>query len=246
MENLNQNKPKVNSHQPRAKNLCIIPARGGSKRIPRKNIKDFLGKPIISYSIEAALKSGIFDEVMVSTDEEEIAEVSKSFGAEVPFLRSSKNSNDQSGISDVILEVLRNYEKQKKSYTKICCLLATAPFVTPEILINAEVLMNKGHCSAVFTIQEFAYPYQRGLIQSDEGELVMKWPEYLNSRSQDLEKLYHDAGQFYMSKTESFKKHENFFISGSKGILLTDLDARDIDTDADWEIAEKLFKLKIQ
>ena len=172
------------------KNLAIIPARGGSKRIPRKNIKPFMGKPIIAYSIEAALQSGIFDEVMVSTDDEEIAEVAKQYGANVPFMRSKKNSDDHATMEDVIEEVLNEYCCQNKSFDSFCCILSTAPFLRSMSLINSHIKFLDGQYDSLFPVLRFTYPIQRALRQVD-GRIVMREPQYIHSRSQDLEPMYH-------------------------------------------------------
>ena len=182
------------------KNLCIIPARGGSKRIPRKNIKPFMGKPIIAYSIEAALKSSIFDEVMVSTDDVEFAEVAKKYGASVPFLRSEATSNDYATTVDVLLEVVDRYKQQGKEFDVVCCLYSTAPFVTAERLKEANGKLSD-KIDGCFTVVEYSYPIQRSLRVNEQGLIEIRYPEYLKSRTQDLEKTYHDAGQFYFMKT---------------------------------------------
>jgi pseudaminic acid cytidylyltransferase len=191
------------------KNLAIIPARGGSKRIPRKNIKPFMGKPIIAYSIEAALQSGIFDEVMVSTDDEEIAEVAKQYGANVPFMRSKRAADDYATTSDVIKEVLYNYEKLGKMYDSVCCIYATAPFISSVKLIEAMELINSKKFDSAFTLVQYSYPIQRSLSIKSE-RVMMLWPEYLNTRSQDLEVVYHDAGQFYIATVDALEVNQDF------------------------------------
>ncbi len=223
------------------KNLCIIPARGGSKRIPRKNIKDFLGKPIIAYSIEAALKSGMFDEVMVSTDDDEIASVAKKYGAKVPFLRSEATSNDYATTADVINEVLDCYAKSGKVFDSFTCLYSTAPFVRPERLKEAYSII-KNDIFSVFTCVEFSYPIQRAL-HIVEGKISMLQPQYLKSRSQDLEKTYHDAGQFYVCMVDDFKKNQSLWGANTAGLVLSELEVQDLDTLTDWQIAEMKFKL---
>ena len=169
------------------KNLCIIPARGGSKRIPRKNIKPFMGKPIIAYSIEAALKSGIFDEVMVSTDDVEFAEVAKKYGASVPFLRSEATSNDYATTVDVLLEVVDRYKQQGKEFDVVCCLYSTAPFVTAERLKEANGKLSD-KVDGCFTVVEYSYPIQRSLRVNEQGLIEMRYPEHLKSRTQDFGK----------------------------------------------------------
>lgn len=225
------------------KAIAIIPARGGSKRIPRKNIKDFLGKPIIAYSIEAALQSGIFDEVMVSTDDEEIAEISRRYGASVPFLRSAETSNDYATTADVIDEVINWYDKNGRNFDVVCCLYATAPFVTSEKLCQAAKLIERGDWDSAFTCVEFSYPVLRSLIINPDGRIVMKWPECKKSRSQDLQKFYHDAGQFYFATIEAFRKVKGFWGENTTPIVVSELEVQDLDTLTDWTLAEMKYKL---
>lgn len=225
------------------KSICIIPARGGSKRIPRKNIKDFLGKPIIAYSIEAALQSGIFDEVMVSTDDKEIADVALKYGAKVPFLRSAETSNDFATTSDVMNEVIDWYSQNGQEFDIICCVYATAPFVTPEKLFKASEMLKNGIFDSAFTCTAFSYPVLRGLVIDNEGRVAMKWPEYRNSRSQDLPQFYHDAGQFYFATTEAFLKANGFWGENTAPIVVSELEVQDLDTLTDWALAEMKFKL---
>jgi pseudaminic acid cytidylyltransferase len=223
-------------------NLAIIPARGGSKRIPRKNIKVFNGKPIIAYSIEAAIRSGLFDEVMVSTDDNEIAEVAKRFGASVPFMRSEKNSNDFAGLADVCIEVINKYKESGNLFEITCCILPTAPFVSSEKLINANNFFDKSYYDSVFTVVEYSYPIQRSL--KIDGDFVkMRWPENFPKRSQDLEKTYHDAGQFYLIKTDVFLKDKMMFVEKSGAIILNEIEVQDIDTEVDWKLAELKYQL---
>ena len=223
-------------------NLAIIPARGGSKRIPRKNIKDFLGKPIIAYSIEAALKSNLFDEVMVSTDDQEIAQVALKYGAKVPFLRSSENANDNATIYDAIKEVMAYYSKQGCTSNIISCIFATAPFINEKILKQGFNKVIKQGFDSAFTIQKFNYPIFRALQKNENGNLEMFWNEYLNTRSQDLPDAFHDAGQFYIAKTSALLSEKTFFTKNSVGIELSTEEALDIDTEEDWRFAEILYK----
>ncbi len=225
------------------KSICIIPARGGSKRIPRKNIKDFLGKPIIAYSIEAALDSCIFDEVMVSTDDEEIAHVAKQYGANVPFYRTKKTANNFATTADVITEVLLNYEKKGNKFDMVCCLYATAPFVTADRLKEASDILISNAFDSVFACVPFSYPIQRGLIVDKEGHIKMKWPEFKNSRSQDLPIVYHDAGQFYFATISAFQKSNGFWGENTTPIILSELEVQDLDTATDWAIAEMKYKV---
>lgn len=225
-------------------NLAIIPARGGSKRIPKKNIKKFIGKPIIAYSIEAALCSNLFDEVMVSTDDLEIAETALQFGAKVPFYRSEKNSNDFAVLVDVIEEVLQNYSSKNISFTNICCILPTAPFINEVKIIESYKELIDNNLDSVFPVLEFSFPIQRSL-KIMKGRVKMVWNEHMNSRSQDLEPRYHDSGQFYWLKTSSFLKNRRLFTSNSGAIILSELEAQDIDTETDWKLAEIKYKLML-
>jgi len=224
------------------KNLCIIPARGGSKRIPRKNIKPFMGKPIIAYSIEAALKSGLFNEVMVSTDDEEIAQIAKQYGARVPFYRSAETANDYAGTADVIFEVLKEYKERGKEFDNFCCLYSTAPFVTSERLKEACNLLSEG-VDASFTLVQYSYPIQRSLKKNAEGYVEMNFPQYLGSRSQDLEPIYHDAGQFYFVKTNVFYEEKTLWCRRTAPLILSELEVQDLDTLTDWQLAEMKYKL---
>ena len=223
-------------------NLAIIPARGGSKRIPRKNIKPFLGKPIIGYSIEAAIKSNLFNEVMVSTDDEEIVKIAKQYGAKVPFLRSNDNAHDFAVLADVVQEVLSNYSQNNQNFDNICCILPTAPFVTPTKITEAYRTLSTNNFDSVFPVLEFSFPIQRSL-KIEENKVAMVWNEHLNSRSQDLESRYHDSGQFYWIKTQSFLIEKKLLTNDSGAIIISQLEAQDIDTEIDWKLAEIKYKL---
>jgi N-acylneuraminate cytidylyltransferase len=223
-------------------NICIIPARGGSKRIVGKNIKPFLGKPIIAYSIEAALSSGLFDEVMVSTDDIEIAEIAKKYGASVPFYRSLDTANDHATTYQVITEVISEYKDRKQEFEFTCCLYATAPFVTGDKLVSAFNEMKDNETDAVFSAIQFSYPVQRGLSFQD-NVLRMKWPENVKKRSQDLEKMYHDSGQFYFYNTDKYLALGGVFKMNSTAIIVSELEAQDIDTETDWKLAELKYEL---
>jgi pseudaminic acid cytidylyltransferase len=214
-------------------NLCIIPARGGSKRIPRKNIKEFLGKPIIAYSIETAIKSGLFDEVMVSTDDEEIAQVAKNHGAKVPFLRSQENANDYATLADVVDEVLLHY-KVKFDYT--CCLLSTSPLVQTKHIAEALIILKNQNFDSARPVAKFSYPIQRAMKISEDGKVNWFYPEFSKSRSQDLQEAYHDAGQFYWMKSEKGLRSEN-----RGALVIPEKYVQDIDTEEDWEIAEMKY-----
>ena len=220
------------------KNLAIITARGGSKRIPRKNIRNFLGKPIIAYSIEASLKSGVFDEVMVSTDDDEIAEISLDFGAKVPFKRSAETSNDTATTTDVIIEVLEEYKKLGFNFDYACCLYPTAPFVRPESLKEGLEAMLRDGSEAAVPVVKYSYPIPRALEVSDNGRLEMVWPENSRTRSQDLKPRYHDAGQFYWFKTSAINKSMELLKMKASPIIVPESQVQDIDTEEDWILAE--------
>ena len=222
-------------------NLCIIPARGGSKRIPRKNIKDFLGKPIIAYSIEAALNSNLFDEVIVSTDDEEIAKVAKQYGAKVPFIRSKKNADDFATTVDVLSEVLNEYEILEKSFKNVCCIYPTAPFVTPEILKEGYNKLITGNFDSVFSVLRYSFPIQRAL-KVEEGKVSMFYPEFMESRSQDLEPSFHDAGQFYWFKPTLLEEQKKLWTNNTGKIEIDELNAQDIDNETDWKLAELKYE----
>lgn len=227
------------------KSIAIITARGGSKRIPRKNIKEFCGKPILAYSIEAAIQSGVFDTVMVSTDDREIADIAVKYGAEVPFLRSEKTANDFATTTDVLFEVLDEYEKRGEHYEVGCCIYPTAPFVTGEKLREGvEALTNSG-ADTLIPVVPFSYPPQRAMVIRD-GQLLFRQPEYLVSRSQDLETHYHDAGQFYLFYTESYRKNGNLLLGKILPLVVSELEVQDIDNLTDWEIAEMKYRLMMQ
>lgn len=220
--------------------IAMITARGGSKRIPRKNIKEFCGKPILNYSIEAALASGMFAEVMVSTDDEEIAEIARRAGAQVPFMRSSANADDHASTDDVILEVLRWYQERGRKFETFCCLYPTAPFVTAKKLQEAMKMLE--YADSVMPVVAFSYPPQRCVVLNEEGELRMKWPEYAKTRSQDLEVYYHDCGQFYCCRTKPFLEYGTTDLPHMKPIFMNALEVQDIDNLEDWEIAEMKYR----
>ena len=223
--------------------LAIIPARGGSKRIPGKNIKPFLGKPIISYSIEAAVSSGLFDTVMVSTEDSRIKEIALEYGAIVPFDRSAENSDDHATTFDVIEEVVSEYVKSGKSFDEICCIYATAPFITPQSIKKALDLLNKGDFDTVFPAIEFNTPIQRAFRRKENGLMELLQPEHLNSRSQDLERCYHDAGQFYWMRYERIKELKALWTDNTGLMVIDEKHGHDIDTEADWKMAELKYQL---
>lgn len=222
--------------------LCIITARGGSKRIPRKNIKEFCGKPIIAYSIEAALESGIFDEVMVSTEDEEIAAIAREYGAAVPFMRSVENSDDHADTEDVLLEVLQAYEAQGRVFDDACCIYPTAPFITPMKLQQMHRdLSSDADCASIFTATPFSFPPQRGVVKV--GDYAVWWqPEYADARSQDLERIYHDAGQAYFFDVDAFKISHALVGEQTRLFVVPETEVQDIDNEEDWIMAEMKFR----
>lgn len=222
--------------------LCMIPARGGSKRIPRKNIKPFLGKPIIAYSIEAALASGCFDKVIVSTDDQEIADVARQYGADVPFLRPAELSDDHAGTVPVIVHTIEWYQSQGTPVTDICCLYSTAPFVTAERLADAYKQLQESDADYCFTVTEFAYPIQRALRRTENGRIAMFDPDQFHTRSQDLEPAFHDAGQFYWGRSEAFVSGNALFSEHASPYVLPGYLVQDIDTPDDWIRAELMYR----
>ncbi len=222
--------------------LAIIPARGGSKRIPRKNIRPFCGKPIIGYSIEAALKSGLYSEVMVSTDDDEIAEIARSFGAEVPFMRSDEASNDFAGTAEVLAEVLQQYINKGRRFDFATCIYPTSPFVTVNALSESFELLEKNKYDVVFPVIRYSYPIQRSL-RFVHNKIEMLWPENYPKRSQDLEPVFHDAGQFYSFSVEYMLAKQRLFSNNSGAIIISELEAQDIDNLEDWKLAEVKFKM---
>jgi len=225
------------------KNIAIIPARGGSKRIHKKNIRLFLDKPIIAYSIEIALESGLFDEVMVSTEDEKIAKISRQYGANIPFMRSLKNADDFASTTSVLLEVIQNYENQSIFFENACCLYPTAPFITSQLLKEGKKRLLTG-LDSVFPIIPFGFPIQRALKINKNNKVVMFYPKFQESRSQDLEQGYQDAGQFYWFSIEALKREKKLWMKSSGAIILSEMDAQDIDTESDWKIAELKYKMK--
>lgn len=222
--------------------IAIITARGGSKRIPRKNIKPFCGKPILAYSIEAAINSGLFDEVMVSTDDEEIAEIARQYGAKVPFFRSENTANDFATTNDVLLEVLEEYEKRGEHFDIGCCLYPTAPFVNATKLKNAYEALDESDADTLIPVVAFSYPPQRAMIVKD-GRLVFEYPEYMDARSQDLTPHFHDVGQFYFFRVEAYKQNRKLMLGNILPFEISEMEVQDIDNQTDWEIAEMKFKL---
>lgn len=225
--------------------IAIITARGGSKRIPRKNIRMFCGKPIIAYSIEAALDSGAFDEVMVSTDDMEIAGIAKQYGAHVPFLRSELTSNDYATTNDVLDEVLNGYEARGAGFDVMFCIYPTAPFITAEKIRKALEEMERTGAESVLPVVPFSFPPQRGMVIRD-GRLVYQHPDYMSARSQDLEPIYHDCGQFYACKVAAFRRCRSIVTGNSVALVMPENEVQDIDTYSDWQIAEMKYILMRQ
>lgn len=221
------------------KRLAIITARGGSKRIPGKNIRVFCGKPILAYSIEAALQSGAFDEVMVSTDDDRIAEIAVQYGSAVPFRRSEKTAGDFATTDEVIAEVLEGYQERNNAPEQFCCIYPTAPFLTPERLKTAMEMLQEHE--SVLPVVAFSYPPQRGFVVR-EGCVTRWMPQYEKTRSQDLDKIYHDAGQFYACRTESFFRERTTDVEDMVPLVLPESEVQDIDTPEDWKAAEEKYQ----
>lgn len=222
--------------------LAIIPARGGSKRIPRKNIKPFCGKPMIAWSIEAALESGCFDRVIVSTDDAEIAEVARQYGAEVPFMRPLELSDDHTGTIPVIRHAIETINSQGRAVEQACCLYATAPFIRAEDLRRGLELLQGSGGDYAFSVTSYAFPIQRAIRLTPEGRVEMFNPEHFSTRSQDLEEAYHDAGQFYWGRAEAWLQGQMIFSPASLPVMLPRHRVQDIDTPEDWVRAEWMFK----
>jgi pseudaminic acid cytidylyltransferase len=223
-------------------NVCIIPARGGSKRIPRKNIKEFCGKPIIAYSIEAAISSGLFDDVIVSTDDEEIALVASSWGASVPFFRPPELSGDFTGTTPVITHAVEEMGKLGREYGFVCCIYATAPFVNTQNLKAGLTKLESSDKLFSFSVCEFEAPVFRSFGLGEGGSVEMFWPENFDKRSQDLPKAYFDAAQFYWGRPEAFAQNNKMFAPHSVGVEIPRYLVQDIDTPDDWLRAELMYQ----
>ena len=221
--------------------LCVIPARGGSKRIPKKNIKLFFGRPMISWSISVAIDSNCFDHIIVSTDCEETANIAEREGAEIIFKRPKSLSNDIVGTVPVIAHAIKEAEKVWNTFEYVCCLYATAPFARPGDIINASQLIKKTNVNYSFPITTFPFPVQRGVWIRDDGSIEMFQPEHALTRSQDLKEGYHDAGQFYWGRKEAWVTGRSILASGAHPIIIPRERVQDIDTLEDWEHAELLF-----
>jgi pseudaminic acid cytidylyltransferase len=224
-------------------NICVIPARGGSKRIPRKNIKEFNGKPIIAYSIETALRSNCFDQVIVSTDDDEIAEVARKYGAKVPFVRPDELSNDYVGTIPVIKHAIEWMEDNENPVENVCCLYATAPFIQSQTISKAFQQLKDLRTDYCFSVTRFAFPIQRAVKIVQDNKVNMFYPEHFNIRSQDLEEAYHDAGQFYWGKAQAFKDELPIFSEVATPYILPRYLVQDIDTLEDWTRAEVMYKV---
>ena len=228
------------------KSIAIIPARGGSKRIPRKNCKLFFGKPILAYSIEAALQSGLFDEVMVSTDDDEIAALAKQYGAKTPFFRSKKNSSDFATTIDVIVEVLDWYKSQGHNFETATCIYACAPFVNAALLEQANKKLVAAKADCVFPVLTYSHPIQRALKLNGDGFVSLFDETNPNARTQDLEKTYHDAGMFYSFFVDNLYQTKSLRTKNTVALEISELQAHDIDSDDDWKLAELKFQLFIK
>lgn len=225
-------------------NVAVIPARGGSKRIPRKNVKPFCGKPMIAWSIESAIASQCFDRIIVSTDDKEIAEISKRHGAEVPFMRPPELSDDYTGTNDVVVHAVDYLQSSRVDVQYVACIYATAPFLTPQKIVEGmEILRQSPEADYAVTVTNYSYPVQRALIENEKGEMVLREPENALARSQDMVACYHDAAQLYVGRPASFKRHKTVFLSSVVPVYLHPKSVQDIDSPEDWEKAELMFKL---
>jgi N-acylneuraminate cytidylyltransferase len=222
--------------------LAVIPARGGSKRIPRKNIKVFCGKPMIAWSIEAALQSGCFDQVIVSTDDTEIAEVARQCGAQVPFVRPAALSDDHTGTIPVVGHAIEWFQAQGQTPSQVCCLYATAPFVSADDLRRGLAVLTETGSDYAFSVTSYAFPIQRAIRLTAENRVAMFNPEHFYTRSQDLEDAYHDAGQFYWGRAEAWLQGRMIFSPAAAPVMLPRHRVQDIDTPEDWTRAEWMFK----
>lgn len=222
--------------------LAIIPARGGSKRIPRKNIRPFCGKPMIAWSIEVALQSGCFDQIVVSTDDAEIAEVARQYGAQVPFMRPAELSDDHTGTTAVIAHGIEWFAARDQAPVQVCCLYATAPFISAEDLRRGLTVLTQAGSDYSFSVTNYAFPIQRAVRIDVTGRIEMFDPENFNVRSQDFEEAYHDAGQFYWGRADAWRQGKLIFGRGAVPVILPRHRVQDIDTPEDWTRAEWMFK----
>lgn len=217
--------------------IAIIPARGGSKRIPKKNIRPFLGIPVIAYPIKTALKSSLFDEIIVSTDSEEIASIARQYGASVPFMRSSKNADDMATTTDVLMEVITKLQEKNQYYDEACCLYPVTPLLQIRYLTEAYNKMNQYHYDAAFPVLPYTSPIERALVMKN-GKIYYLHPEYKNTRSQDLETTYYDAGQFYWFRPSVLMSKKQLITDNTTAVVLPAIFAQDIDNEDDWLQAE--------
>jgi pseudaminic acid cytidylyltransferase len=224
-------------------NVAIIPARGGSKRIPDKNIKPFLGKPIIAYSIETAKISGLFDRIIVSTDSQKIAHTAKEYGAEVPFMRPKNLSDDFTPTAPVLLHALKWMSENEVRSNYVCCIYATAPFIQPDYIKKGLGLIMSKRVSSVFSVSTFPFSIFRALNISDAGYLKMFWSEHELTRSNDLPEAYYDAGQFYWLDSKKFLKTKKIYTGDALPVILPRCLVQDIDTPEDWETAESMYEV---
>jgi N-acylneuraminate cytidylyltransferase len=222
--------------------VAIITARGGSKRIPRKNIRNFLGKPILSYAIETARQSSLFDEIMVSTDDNEIADIALSFGAKVPFRRSARTATDFATTPDVLLEVLDTYEQRGTCFDFACCIYPVSPLLTPELLERAYQKLRNGSFDSVYPVQRFGFPIQRAFYLRND-RIGWLHPEFALTRSQELERAFHDAGQFYWFNVPVFRRTGKLLTDNTSCVEISDLQAQDVDNESDWQMAELKYRL---
>jgi pseudaminic acid cytidylyltransferase len=225
--------------------IAVIPARGGSKRIPRKNIKLFCGKPIIAWSIEAAQTSGLFDHIIVSTDDVEISAIAKQYGAQVPFVRPAVISDDYVGTGVVVKHAVEWAIKNLQKVEYICTIYATAPFILPSDLRRGLELLEEHKCQIVFTVTSFPFPIQRAIKLTENGRVAMFQPEHYSTRSQDLEPAYHDAGQFYWARTDAVINDVPTFSDAAVPLILPRSQVQDIDTIEDWQRAEMMFQCRL-
>ncbi len=224
------------------KNIAIIPARGGSKRIPNKNIKPFGGHPVISYSIRAARAADLFDKIIVSTDSEEIAETARSYGAETPFKRPAELADDFTSTDSVIVHAIEWLIKNQERPDYVCCIYPTAPFISPARLRKGLRILKREKAVSAFTVTSYPFPIFRSLKVTGRGRLEMIWPEYMKKRSQDLPEAHHDAGQFYWIETTRYMQEKSLYSSDSVPIFLPRYLAHDIDSEEDWTRAELMHK----
>ena len=223
--------------------LAVIPARGGSKRIPRKNVREFCGRPMIAWSIEAALQSGCFDKIVVSTDDDEIAAISVAEGAEVPFRRPSNLSDDYTATSPVVAHAIQWCSDAGSPPDKVCCLYATAPFVNPVDIVQGLRQLEASDADFAFSVTSYPFPIQRAVRVNESGRVNMFQPEHFLTRSQDLEEAYHDAGQFYWGTATAWLENRPIFSAKSAAVFLPRHRVQDIDTPEDWQRAELMFSV---